>query len=290
VLDGTWRRRGALLVVFALLAGCGPYIQEVNAEHRDKVEAKLPQIKAVGEALAKTPPLGATIPIQAKLRLSLDYFPRATDNAAVIYAEDFRNLDELGLVKNRMAYANLVSRCSAAVHTEREPWNPSAPGSIPPGISGSTAARAYAVCEKLEYLVVLRTRAFAAVDKTPSATGTTSGAANTGAGDAGAAGAGDAGGASVADAGTKAAPSSSTSTLREFAGGYLDAEALVFEVASAKLVGGFRFEAESSRSLETDRSGSAIERDFEAAVLAAFRDSLRKHSPEVDFSDWKGGK
>jgi hypothetical protein len=255
----------ALLPFLAQLVGCGPYIHEVNEQHRKAVEARLALIKNVGAALAKAPPLDSAIPTSAKLSLTLHHFPRPTDNATIIYAEDFRNLDELGLVRNRMPQATLVSECSAALHTERHPWNPLAHASVPGGFSGYRARGIYPVCAKLEYLVVIRTRAFAPVSV-----------------DAPTANPGDA----------AASKPGASSPSQSFLGGYLDAEVLIFELGSARLVGGFGFEAESSSTQKAQRSAGAarhaLEADFARRVLAALEEGLAKHAPQSDFST--GGK
>lgn len=269
--------RTLLFSLLSLIAGCGPYIQEVNEQHRGAVEAKLPELQRVGTVLAKTPPLEGAMATTAKLSLSLDYFPRETDNAAIIYAEDFASLDELGLVKNRLAHAQLVSECSAALHTERYPWDPLTPDKPPGGITGSRARRVYAVCVRLDYLVVIRTRAFAPVsaDLSPP-TG------------AGSASAGDAGTVAAAGADAGTADARSSSVTRSFSGGYLDAEALIFDVRAARLIGGFRFEAQSSPTLQAARSEkvakSELERDFTRRILAALKDGFAKHAPQSDFS------
>ncbi len=104
------------------LTGCGPWIDEVVKERGAKVEQKLTLVRAVAEELPKTPLLEKNEPASVTATVSFEWPPSKPLNAAIAYAEDFRDLDELGLVYARVGGSTLVNQCSAYVHTEREPW------------------------------------------------------------------------------------------------------------------------------------------------------------------------
>ncbi|MCC6898326.1 MAG: hypothetical protein IT377_05090 [Polyangiaceae bacterium] len=144
----------------ALLWGCGPYVDEVVKARGPRVEQKLAAVKAVGEELQKTPLLDKDEPANVKASFQMTSGTPTPANAALVYTEDLRDLDELGLVYARVSGTNLVNTCSAFVHTERHPWDPLHPEAAPASGTGFTATKHFDVCEKLDFLFVLRTRAF----------------------------------------------------------------------------------------------------------------------------------
>ncbi len=294
-------------VVSALCAGCGPYIDEVNLQHRTAIEAKLVEIEAVGKVVGGTPTLAkdADPGVEMGIVLSDDY--SAKGNAALLYVEDLGNLDELGFVYARLYEADLVQRCSAAMHTEHKPWDPKRPESTPSGASGSTTARWYKLCEGLEYIAVLRTRAFAkpqegvaalpasaAVSPSNVAEGADGGVNDGGGADAATVVAAAAGtnvkgsGKANKKAGAKGEGSADKAKADKnvFSGGYLSAELLLFKIVGAKFVGGVRFEAESSGELKGSASEMALENDFRTNVEAALKDALAKKAPKVKVRKW----
>ena len=123
---------------------------------------------------------------------------------------------------------------------------------------GSRAEATYLLVEGLDHLAVLRTRAFAKprAEETPAA-----------ALDAGTDG---------AEAGTGA-----TEIRLGFSGGYLDAEVLLFRLSGAELVGGARFQAESSESWSGEPSERALESDFRSNVQTALIAAAEKIGPNV---------
>lgn len=245
-------RRTELGLALALLAtaGCGPFIDEVNGAHRGKVEAKLEEIRAVGKKLADTPAIEGPKTPPGSVEIVLGEPRSVKGNAALLYAEDFANLDELGFVYGRIAHTDVVPNASAFLHTEREPWNPATPETIPTGVAGMRAEGYYAVVEGLDHLAVIRTRAFAK----PLA---------------------DAAG-PPKDAGADA------SELRVgFSGGYLDAELLLFRLSGAELVGGTRFQAESSESWSGDLGERVLESDFRANAETALVAAAERIGPNV---------
>lgn len=249
------------LPFFALLAvACGPTIDEMNAARGAQVEQVLTRAKAVGVALSQAPspaPAAASSPT-ASLAFTQ---PGRSGNAALIYAEDFDDFDELGLVYARLPGASLVSRCSAAVHTERAPWDPAQPDRAPSAVFGSEGERIYDACERLEYLFVIRTDAFvrptaARVAAAPPA--------------------------SAAPAATRAGSAPEPERrYYEFDGGWVEGELLAFSLSEARLLGATRFQATSSERLSSMPSEHELETDLAAAVEAASKEALRTGFPSV---------
>jgi len=300
---------GTLLASVA--SGCGPYIQEVNEQHRQKLQAKLEQIQKLEAVVKATPLQERELPTKAKI--SLTSFPEigAPGNATLVYAEDFANLDQIGFVTARVRTANLVPTCSAGLHTERTPWSPDYPSSTPSGLSGYKAEDDYAACERLEYVFVVRTRALAkpellpvgpSLDIGPSdagadgEAGSDAGPLEGGTPDAGSpkrlkstklgrgrldAGLLDAGSDAALDAGVDAEAGAAATVPHRyrFRGGYLDAEVLVFELAGTRLVGSFRFQAESSAKVEGHEKGSEVEEDFARQIGAALAEAANRNMP-----------
>jgi hypothetical protein len=183
--------------------------------------------------------------------------PEPGGNAAVIHAEDLRDLTELSLVYARMEAAKLVPSCTALVRTQREPWDGKSPSETPRSGWGYTASKRFAACSTLEYLLVIRTLVFAKPlsPSSPESAGAT-----------------DAGGAT--DGGTEA--------KSVFYGGYRKAEVLVFSLDGPKLLGGFRFEAESSEKLG-DTGELTLEADLERQWKAAFTSAANRNLPNGKF-------
>ena len=259
--------RKALLALALVLAGCGPYIDEVNAAHRGRVEAKLEQVHAVGKALAAQPPLAEDRLPLPKAQLGYGWSATKPANAAFIYAEDFASLDELGWVYGRAKNVNLVQRCSSLLHTEREPWDPGDPDTAPHPGFGFEAGKIFEACENLEYLFVIRTRAFAKPSEARRHQPVV-------------AAVGDAG--RESDAGPEAGTSGdSQSRDFDFDGGYLDAEILVFELASARFMGGFRFQVESSSTLRGEATAGVVREDFRTRVSGELARVVHERAPEV---------
>ena len=237
--------RATLLgVCCASVWGCGPYIDEVVKERGPRVEQKISAVKAVGDELSKTPLLDKDEPANLKASFQMTSGTPAPANAALVYAEDLRELDELGLVYARVSGTQLVNTCAAFVHTERHPWDPLHPEAAPSSGTGYTATKHFDLCEKLDFLLVLRTRGFVKP--------------------------------SVGRAG---------SSRQEFDGGWIDADLLVFDLASKKKVGGVRVQAESSEQLE-GASAFEVEFDLQWNLQKAVVAALKQHLPNVEV---KGG-
>lgn len=220
------------------LTGCGPWIDEVVKERGAKVEQKLTLVRAVAEELPKTPLLEKNEPASVTATVSFEWPPSKPLNAAIAYAEDFRDLDELGLVYARVGGSTLVNQCSAYVHTEREPWDPLHPEATPASGTGYSAEKRFDACEKLDYLFVLRTRAFSK----PSVGRTTS-----------------------------------NPVKPEFDGGFVDVDVLVFDLAQKKRVAGLRVQAESSEKLEEAQAFNVefdLQYNLQKALAAALKSEL----------------
>jgi hypothetical protein len=311
-------RRAALAlgVAAAALTGCGRDLRDVVVEHRAAVEARLDAVKAARDAARAAPKVGADAVAALDPQAVLGR-PLASQraNTAVAYLEDLEAPAELGAVPHRVEQTGLVNRCAAALATHREPYDPKSPVAAPKSVDAVVANDLFQRCEGLEYLVVLRTVAFAAPGDAATTTScepvtddpldagvADAGGLDGGARDAGrpASGARDGGvvGASLRDAGPAGAwprdvdggmlgayagalglaPPPPTTCLR-YEGGYLRVEAFVFDLDRRAQVGAFTFEAESSARLDVaeDRGGSwrVIEADFTAEVARAFRRAAR---------------
>lgn len=221
------------------VAGCGPYVDEVVRERGPAVERRLALVRGVSEELARTPLLEGDEPADVKTSLNFESSYPAPANAVLVYAEDLRDLDELGLVYARVDGTKILNTCSAFVHTERYPWDPLHPDDPPLSGTGYAATRHFDVCEKLDFLFVLRTRAFVR----PSI---------------------------GRDAGGR----------REFDGGFVSADLLVFDLARAKKLGGLRVQAESAEKLE-GATAFEVEFDLQWNLQQALRAALKQHMPNV---------
>ncbi|MBK7584802.1 MAG: hypothetical protein IPI67_32015 [Myxococcales bacterium] len=227
----------------ALVSSCGPYIDEVVKERGAKVEAKLVQVRALGEELNRTPLLTQDEPtkVQVTLGMAAGGYPSAKITAALTYAEDLRDLDELGLVYARVNESSLVNQCAANVHTEREPWDPLFPSSPPASGTGYSATRRFDACERLTHLFVLRTRAFAR--PSPGRT-------------------------------------NPATQGQEFDAGFIDVDVLIFDLAEKRRVGGLRVQAESDVKLD-GATEFKVEFDLQYNLEKAIVASLKKNAPNV---------
>lgn len=145
----------------ATAAGCGPYIDEVVKERGPRVEQKLALVRAVAEEATKAPLIDKDEPADLQATITMKSGTPAAANAALIHVEDLRELDELGVVYARVGGSDIVNTCSSLVHTERLPWDPRSPETPPGSGTGYSGTKYFDVCEKLDFVFVIRTRAFA---------------------------------------------------------------------------------------------------------------------------------
>lgn len=250
------------------IAGCGPNMEEAIATHGAKVEQKLATVARVG-AMVPTTPLLERDAVEGSPGLVLQGIDaKPGGNAAVIYVEDFRELTELGLVYARMDHSALVPTCAALVRTQREPWSAEQPDRAPSTGFGYSASKKFEACEALDYLLVVRTLAFAkpaVLPRTSTWSECHSRPTDAGTSDGGA----------LTDAGAE-------SWASNFEGGYLKAEVLVFSLDGPRLVGGFRFEAESTETVSS-ASALALETNLESNVTAAFVGAASRAMPTGRF-------
>lgn len=143
------------------VAGCGPYVDDVVKARGPRVEQKLALVRGVAEELGRTPLLEKDEPADVRASFNMKSTYPDSANAVLVYAEDLRELDELGLVYARVNGSKILNTCAAFVHTERHPWDPLHPNDAPLSGTGYAANKHFDVCDKLDYLLVLRTRAFA---------------------------------------------------------------------------------------------------------------------------------
>ncbi|MEB2312216.1 MAG: hypothetical protein OZ921_17980 [Sorangiineae bacterium] len=227
--------------IAAVVIACGPTVDEVNRERGARIEQVLRRAKAVGAAVARAPYPARPEPGTLHASLPLTQ-PARSGNAAFIYAEDFEDFDELGLVYARLPGGSLVSRCAAAAHTERRPWDPASPATQPRAVFGNEAAQLYDACERLHYLFVIRTDTFLR----PGAP----------------------------------RPASTADTERrryDFDGGLVAGELLVYSLASAELLGATRFQATSRESFPMLPSEAELESDLVGGVAAALKEAAEKN-------------
>ena len=144
-----------------MTAGCGPYIDEVVKERGPGVEQKLALVRGLAEETTKTPLLDKDEPVDLRATIYMKSGTPGAANAALRYVEDLRELDELGLVYARVAGSDVVNTCSALVHTERQPWDPRHPEAAPASGTGYSGTKYFDLCEKLDFVFVIRTRGFA---------------------------------------------------------------------------------------------------------------------------------
>jgi len=263
-----------ILIAVALctsLFGCVKDLRDVIQEHRAKVEQQLERVKAVAKAAKAAPPVAgeANAPITSdKLIWNQDH-PQG--NVAVEYLEDLEDLESYGNVPARLADSGPLNVCAAALSTHRKPYDPQSAATTPEALGPYGAEGDFDRCERIRYVFVIRSLAFSPpsasrkVDGGCPSPSVASDASDAGASDAGAsdAGASDAG---ALDAGTSDAgvirASEVSGSCNLFDGGYLRAEVLVYELASAKLLGGFSFESESSEKVDVGTKGTSPEADF----------------------------
>lgn len=268
-------RAGALLAALSL-AGCAPDLRDAVVKHRAAVEATLESARLVRDAARSAPSassgvvrLGSPAPVLARPSSF------AVVNTALEYLEDLADPTELGNVPHRLAQAGLLNRCAAAMKTHREPFDPAAPNTVPSEVTGLAGAHLLEQCAALRYLIVIRTVAYAAPSalKETSDCGAPAGAAP------------DAGLPAVADAG---APSHPAACLR-FDGGYLAAEALVFDVGSRAALGGFPFEAESDLRVDVgsymNDKRQRIEANLTTEITSSFRKAASLAMPSLTVQD-----
>jgi hypothetical protein len=214
----------------------------VVKERGARVEQKLALVRAASETIQQAPLLTRDEPVDLTATFSMYAGPPAPGNAALIYLEDLARLDELSLVYARMDGSKVVATCASFVGTERYPWDAQAPESAPSSGTGYSANRYFDVCEKLDTLFVVRTRALAK----PS----------------------------------PGKPSAGEQKRLEFEGGFIDTDVLVFDLAAKKQIGGLRVSAESDEKLD-GASAFEVEFDLQYNLQKALVAKLKQHMPKV---------
>jgi hypothetical protein len=309
----------AALAAIAAASGCGRDLRESIAQHRGAVEARIDAAKAAAEVARRAPRVTtASVTVGEPKPFLLGPGAALAGNTAVAYLEDFADVAELGPVPHRLPVSGILAHCAAALTTHREPYDPTAPSTSPPVLSSEAGEALFAKCEALRYLVVIRTVAFAppvdAVETTSCAPvpeaddldAGTDASADAGPGDGGAADAGqrDAGAKATAtpgagrpagarDAGPLDAyaaalgvdPAAPPKTCLRFEGGFLRAEAFLFDLGSRALLGSFPFDAESAKQVDVaspNGSLGTIEADFAGEIRLAFRHAVEGAMPGVD--------
>ncbi len=288
------------IVAVASAAGCGRDLRDSIADHRASVERKLEGAREARDAVRAAPAFaGGSISLGGPAPHLARPAPHGPANTAVAYLEDLADPKELGNVPHRLAQSGLLNRCASALVTHRAPFDPRASTTTPAVVTGLAGDDLFDQCEALRYVVVIRTVAYAAptsAETTSSCGAATEGAAVVGGADAGprdaGAGARDAGAGSrdagAVDASAAAWPASPATCLR-FDGGFLRAEAFVFDLETRALLGGFAFEAASSARLDVaaDRGGpkGAVEADLVGEIANELRKAAIEAMPSCTVED-----
>jgi hypothetical protein len=275
-----------LALVAAGLPGCGGAERAIKAlaeEHRPAIERNLAAFPAIAKQLRNMPPLSKD-GIEGQHDLTVDAFVghAAAASAALCYAEDLADPDELGYVWGRLEDTGGLNQCASLLHRGHAAYDPARSDRPLKGVSLAETRWRYPRCAGYRYLVVIRTlefvkptsatRAtglFAPVQKTPVTPALPPPKPRT------RAKRGVWRRSSETASDTDAVPTlrmlspeektdSRWLTRYRFEGGFLRAELLVFSLPSAKLLGGFRLEAQNH--LEVQGTDPEIREDFEHAI------------------------
>ena len=255
----SWLLAHAAFGALVLQTGCGPYMEDVSRTHRAKIEAKATAAIAIGRDASEAPGLtGDSAAIATDVR-----------EAALIYLEDFRELTELSKVYARILATRMFPDCVALVRTDHKAWNSRYPDTVPEQGFGNSAKKQLEACERMAHLLVIRTTAFAPPTE-PERIESKALAGPAGS-DGGAAKSGDAG--ADADAGQELIKFG-------FNGGYLEADVLVYALADARRLGGFRVEVENSDQVQSTLLES-LELDLRENLEKKLSDSAKRLMPRI---------
>jgi hypothetical protein len=299
----------ALALLGAPLAGCKKplSLEEVTARYRAPLEQHLQALSRIAEQASRLPPLERdAVTIAGNVIVERRSIRNRTATASLAYAEDLADPNELGYVWGRLPNVGVLNHCASLLHRGHLAYDPSQPLEPLLRADEPLANEWYPACLASRYLFVIRTLEFvkpsaaAAFTATLPVNSVDAGSIDAGSRDAGAidgrvpagppsarlrgvkpgvdAGAGDAGPAS--DAGPSLAEQMASDGAQHhytFDAGLVRAELLVFELPSAKYLGGFRFTARSSPKVQ----GTNVEADLQRQVGAALNEGLRRAFPGI---------
>jgi hypothetical protein len=296
--------RLALLV--AVFAGCGGEagkLAEYLKAQRPAVEQNLAALPKVAEQVRGLPPLeneGGPGP----LTFAVDAFvgAHAPATGSLAYAEDLADPDELGYVWGRLDDAGALNQCASLLHRGHLAYDPAQPAQTLLALDLREAQERLPRCAALRFLLVIRTleflqpsvpvqatRPFVPIIKTldldavpaeppppPPVKKARRGRRPV-----------PAPAPPPAEASDEApllTPTADWGEIRYlFDGGFVRGEVLLFTLPAGELLGGARFDAQSSVKVKGD--GEAVQTDFTAQVKASLRSSLRRAFPSLVLGD-----
>lgn len=257
-------RRWCWLLAFLPAFGCTTRdLRTVITEYRPKVEAQLTKLEKIRDAARSAPAVNDdSVHINGpapKIGIT-DVDEHA--NVAVEYLEDLDDLSAFGNVPYRILGSGSMNHCSAILKTHRYPYNPLI-GGIPSEIPWYVAESNLKHCEGVRYVFVIRSLEFAGPSGLRNLDGPCPNPSP------------------IADAGVDAG-GNATEKCRVFAGGYLSAEVLVFDMTTVSQIGGFRYTAESSPKVDVGTSSDrdlAVASDFALKARVSFQEAAQKYVP-----------
>lgn len=262
-------RRYSWILALLPAFGCSKDLREVLAEHKAAVEPQLAKLAAIRTAAKAAPRVtvdGVTINGPAPKIGVFDVDEHA--NVAIEYLEDLEDPIALGNIPYRIAGSGSMNRCTALFANRRAPYNPIL-GTVPDEVPWYSADSHLKHCEAVRYVFVIRSVEY----RGPSDTRDSSGPCPKPSSDEPR----DAGAPPPADAGTQAAK-----PCKVFDGGYLSAEVLVFDMKNSENLGGFRFVAENSPTVDIGTSSdpsALLANDFATKIRFAFNAAAQKWVP-----------
>jgi hypothetical protein len=272
-------------LLIAGLAGCNPYSSAVK-KHRARLESKLSQVAAVGKIVEELP-LIATDDARIDLPPAARQWSGCTlaGHTALLYREDFADLTRPLTHASRMPGATHLNVCASLLRN----------GTCPHGVGyphcscdPKTIDLTFSLCESIEYLLVVRTIEHGApgavVEVKPDG-----GVAEQTADAAIPRDAGDRALRPDVRAGDRGLAGDRLRLARwTYQGGLMRAEVHVFELATARRLGGFRVRVESAPTLDTAYRSSSTGtetlhtrtvEDFDARCMKTLLEAMRARIP-----------
>ncbi|MBK9259503.1 MAG: hypothetical protein IPM54_06655 [Polyangiaceae bacterium] len=262
-------RRYSWILALLPAFGCSKDLRDVLTEHKAAVEPQLAKFAAIRTAAKAAPRVtvdGVTINGPAPKIGVFDVDEHA--NVAIEYLEDLEDPIALGNIPYRIAGSGSMNRCAALLANRRAPYNPIL-GTVPDEVPWYSADNHLKHCEVVRYVFVIRSIEYSG----PSVTRNSFGGCPKPSSDE----TRDAGAPPPADAGASAAK-----PCKVFDGGYLSAEVLVFDMKNASHLGGFRFVAESSPTIDVGTASdnsATLANDFANKIRFAFTTAAHKWVP-----------
>jgi hypothetical protein len=254
----------ALPATLAMTGCCGPDLEEVIKAHKPAIETKLAPLAGIRDQVMRLPPLTADRVTHEgpPLTLALANVETTTSNAALCYAEDLQDPEEMGFVWGRINHTGVLNECASLARRGHEVFNPANPDRLLSLPFGFSAEAVFERCEAVTTLLVIRTLEIvqpgtpepvgSAFAPDPSICEPVGGGAK--------------------DAGTTDAGAAKEVRLR-FDGGRIRAEVLVFALEGARFQGGFRVQASSTARVK----GSDVKSDLTDKLRGAIAAGVKEH-------------